>query len=88
MKRKKAAPVEAEFDLIIADWKDTEALLVGIKGALKRRGLVLQAWDIGTDDTVVTIDVRKAAARAVSVELNMGEELQSGDFVAVEQKLQ
>ena len=55
-KKQKSSPI---ISVVIADWKDTESLLQGIRDALKRRGIALQAWDLGTDDWIVSISDKK-----------------------------
>lgn len=76
-----------EYDIVLVDWKDTEGLLAGIRNSLKRRGITLQAWDIGTDDWIVSIGSRKITAKEVAAEFQLGESFDNPDDIPEEVKL-
>ncbi len=48
-----------KIGVAIADWKDTDGLVAALRRELKPFGVVLQSWDIGTDDTVLTVSKRR-----------------------------
>lgn len=58
-----------QFNLVIADWKDTKALVKRLAEALEPYGIRLQSWDLGTDDTVLTISKKMVTRQAVADEL-------------------
>jgi len=74
MARDAAREKQAKLNIaiVVADWKDTEALLEGIQTELKRRGIALQAWDMGSDDWIVSIADRKITAKQFTAEMDGG----------------
>jgi ubiquinone/menaquinone biosynthesis C-methylase UbiE len=58
------------IDFVVADWKDTEHLLKELQRVLKLHGIVLQSWDMQTDDIVVTVARRKLTPVVVAREFN------------------
>jgi len=76
----------SQIQIAFADHKDTLSLLGEIRRALRAHGLVLQAWDVGTDDEIVSISskrITKSQFEAEFGDYGMPEEL----LDASEQKL-
>lgn len=54
------------FDLIMADWKDTDELLEQLRKTLQKHGLLLQSWDTGSDMITLTVAKQQVSAERIS----------------------
>lgn len=63
--------------VVMVDWSDTEGLLAGLKAELAKHGVVLQAWDMGSDDVIVS--VHSQPIRSTAATLATWGELKSED---------
>lgn len=76
-------PSASEFTVVLADWKDTEELIDQLREALKMNGVILQQWDVGTDDWVLTVARRRVTAAEMVTE--MSPDVEPGEPVTVEE---
>lgn len=61
---------EPRFQLVVADWKETDELIKQLQDALAKFGLKLQEWDAGDDNTTLTVARRRLNQKQMAKELS------------------
>ena len=61
----------SKVGLVIADYKDGDGLVTALAAELRRFGVTLQSWNVGSDDFIVTVAARRLSRAQCASLLDM-----------------